>query len=323
MPAGPCSRWTMRKSSCSPLSRPRRGRRCRPSGCSIDVYGPHENQRVTSGSQASSSSAGASARSGRRRVSVGPCNAMLALLFDIHGNLPALEAVLDDARGRGADRWLLGGDYAVFGGWPAETVARLRELQDATWIRGNVDRWAASEAPDGDPRAAASSARAMLDAARSTSSARCPRAPASATARAPGTPRPRPTSSPSARARRRRPELLDGVTDRRLVFGHFHVSFDRIGARGVELVTPGSVGLPLDGDHRAAYALLDDDGRSSAAASPTTGRPRRARARGRRRRPVGRGHRRAHRAGGVGLAARAGTIALFGDASIRPAQSGC
>jgi hypothetical protein len=39
----------------------------------------------------------------------------------------------------------------VFGGWPAEPVARLRDLQDATWIRGNVDRWAATEAPDGEP----------------------------------------------------------------------------------------------------------------------------------------------------------------------------
>ena len=37
---------------------------------------------------------------------------MLALLYDVHGNLPALEAVLEDAEGVGADRFLLGGDYA-------------------------------------------------------------------------------------------------------------------------------------------------------------------------------------------------------------------
>ena len=62
---------------------------------------------------------------------------MLALLYDIHGNLPALDAVLEDCP---ADRFLLGGDYTAFGAWPRETVARLREL-DAEWIRGNVDRW--------------------------------------------------------------------------------------------------------------------------------------------------------------------------------------
>ncbi|MEN3281603.1 MAG: hypothetical protein V7607_2743 [Solirubrobacteraceae bacterium] len=92
---------------------------------------------------------------------------MLALLFDIHGNLPALEAVLDDARGAGASRYLLGGDYAVFGGWPAESVARLRELRDATWIRGNVDRWAAGvgEVPHGEPlHSALASLRELVDA---------------------------------------------------------------------------------------------------------------------------------------------------------------
>ena len=37
---------------------------------------------------------------------------MLGVLYDVHGNLPALEAVIEDAEGVGADRFLLGGDYA-------------------------------------------------------------------------------------------------------------------------------------------------------------------------------------------------------------------
>ena len=65
---------------------------------------------------------------------------VLALLYDVHGNLPALEVVLDDAAARGAERFGLGGDYALFGAFPVETVARLREL-DAFWIRGNGERW--------------------------------------------------------------------------------------------------------------------------------------------------------------------------------------
>ena len=64
---------------------------------------------------------------------------MRALLYDIHGNLPALEAVLADVGD--ADEFLLGGDYAAAGAWPRETVERLRELSNATWIRGNADRW--------------------------------------------------------------------------------------------------------------------------------------------------------------------------------------
>ena len=55
-------------------------------------------------------------------------------------------------------------------------------------------------------------------------------------------------------------ELLEGVTDRRLFFGHTHVQFRRTARDGIELVNPGSIGMPTDGDHRAAYALLGDDG---------------------------------------------------------------
>jgi diadenosine tetraphosphatase ApaH/serine/threonine PP2A family protein phosphatase len=188
---------------------------------------------------------------------------MLALLFDIHGNLPALEAVLDDARAAGAKRYLLGGDYAVFGGWPAESVARLRDLQDATWIRGNVDRWAATEAPDGEPaRSGVASCRALLDAATIAELGALPESAAlghdtRAWHASPKSDLDSFWPEPGADEL----ELLEGVADRRLVFGHFHVSFDRIGAYEIELVAPGSVGLPLDGDHRAAWALMHDDGR--------------------------------------------------------------
>ena len=72
---------------------------------------------------------------------------MEALVYDVHGNLPALEAVLDDARG--VDGFVLGGDYALFGGWPKETIERLNTLPDALWIRGNGERWTAD--PDDMP----------------------------------------------------------------------------------------------------------------------------------------------------------------------------
>jgi predicted phosphodiesterase len=190
---------------------------------------------------------------------------MLALLFDIHGNLPALEAVLDDARAAGAQRYLLGGDYAVFGGWPAESVARLRELPDATWIRGNVDRWAAGigDVPDGEPvNSALATLRELLDAEEIAALGALQESAdlghgTRAWHASPKTDlvsfRPEPGDDEA--------ELLEGVEDRRIVFGHYHVAFERAGANGVELVGPGAVGMPLDGDHRAAWALMHDDGR--------------------------------------------------------------
>jgi diadenosine tetraphosphatase ApaH/serine/threonine PP2A family protein phosphatase len=56
-------------------------------------------------------------------------------------------------------------------------------------------------------------------------------------------------------------ELLDGHREPLQVFGHTHVAFEREGPGGVRLVNPGSVGMPFDGDQRAAWAILHDDGR--------------------------------------------------------------
>ena len=53
---------------------------------------------------------------------------------------------------------------------------------------------------------------------------------------------------------------MTGVHHRRMVFGHTHLPFRRISAvHEIELINPGSVGLPFDGDTRAAYALLHRD----------------------------------------------------------------
>jgi diadenosine tetraphosphatase ApaH/serine/threonine PP2A family protein phosphatase len=54
---------------------------------------------------------------------------------------------------------------------------------------------------------------------------------------------------------------LAGVGEDRLVFGHTHLQFRRrSGEGGIELVNPGSVGMPFDGDPRAGYALVGGDG---------------------------------------------------------------
>jgi predicted phosphodiesterase len=72
----------------------------------------------------------------------------VAVLSDIHGNLPALAAVLRDVAQAGVDAIVLNGDLAD-GPMPAETMDALLGLGDqAVWIRGNSDRWLA-EAYDG------------------------------------------------------------------------------------------------------------------------------------------------------------------------------
>jgi diadenosine tetraphosphatase ApaH/serine/threonine PP2A family protein phosphatase len=189
---------------------------------------------------------------------------MLAILYDIHGNRPALEAVLGHAREAGAERFLLGGDYAAFGAWPVECVTILRALADTTWIRGNWERWQADPGAvpdDATLRGATAWVRARLGEQLVGELAGLP---ASVVVDDTLFCHASPKSDIDAFGREPDPEaddqLLAGVEQRRVVFGHTHVQFRRTSASGIELVNPGSVGLPWDGDVRAAYAILGDDG---------------------------------------------------------------
>ena len=181
---------------------------------------------------------------------------LLALLYDIHGNLPALEAVLADARD--AERFLLGGDYATAGAWPKETVERLKEIENATWIRGNADRWLVErhDAPAPIDEIAARTAEQLGDELVEELSTLPESAEIDGTLFCHASPRsdmetfsPRPGEGDQ--------ELLAGVEASRVVAGHIHIAFRRAGPGGIELVNPGSVGMPWDGDHRAAYAVID------------------------------------------------------------------
>lgn len=64
----------------------------------------------------------------------------IAALYDIHGNLPALEAVLAEVRAAGVDRIVIGGDV-VPGPMPRETVSALMSLETPVhFLRGNGER---------------------------------------------------------------------------------------------------------------------------------------------------------------------------------------
>jgi predicted phosphodiesterase len=176
-----------------------------------------------------------------------------AVLYDVHGNLPALEAVLADARAVGAESFVLGGDYAAFGAFPGESVARLREL-DAAWIRGNTERWTADpdQAPEG-LRPALAFCRERLGPAAGELAALPQSMVVDSVLFCHASPRsdmetfmPAPSDADE--------RLLEDDDEHVIVFGHSHIQFQRA-AGSRTLVNPGSVGMPFDGDRRAAYAL--------------------------------------------------------------------
>ena len=180
---------------------------------------------------------------------------MKAVLYDIHGNLPALDAVLADARAAGAEEFVLGGDYVLFGAFPLETVSRLREL-DALWIRGNTDRWLedASDLPASElNERSLAHCRDALGTLALELAALAPTAVVGGALICHASPRSDMRSfMPTAGAQDA--ELLSDDDPDVIVFGHTHLQFRRPGGRHT-LVNPGSVGLPFDGDRRAAYAL--------------------------------------------------------------------
>jgi predicted phosphodiesterase len=184
---------------------------------------------------------------------------VLAVLYDIHANLPALEAVMADARSKGATTFFLGGDLVGFGPFQRETLSALREIDEPTMcIRGNGERWM-REPPLDRPEILGNLKEHVARFAEEEVEwlYRLPaRAEVDGVVYVHGCY----WSDVDSFAREAQPadDLRVGpLHGRTLVFGHSHVQFRRSGAKNNELVNPGSAGMPLDGDTRAAWASWD------------------------------------------------------------------
>jgi predicted phosphodiesterase len=194
----------------------------------------------------------------------------VAVLADIHGNLPALDAVLGEVDAAGADAIVLNGDLAT-GPMPGETLDRLAGLGSrAIWVRGNADRELVA-AYDGvlDP--------ALPDVARVPTEYAAGRLegrhrdllaglPLCVTLTVTGLGEVRfchatarsdteivLVDSPLERYR----DAFAGTAEPTVVLGHTHMPFDRL-ADCRRFVNPGSVGMPYGGTG-AFWALLGPD----------------------------------------------------------------
>lgn len=185
----------------------------------------------------------------------------VAALYDVHGNLPALEAVLADVARADVDAVVVGGDV-VAGPWPAETFALLDALDlPTTWVRGNADR-ELLEGEDGRaPAEVVEWVRARLDQAAIEKLANDP---LTATLEIDGlgpvlfchsTPRDASEIRTAISPDERWAEVLDGVDEPVVVCGHTHVQFDRTAA-GRRVVNAGSIGMPYEDEPGAYWALL-------------------------------------------------------------------
>jgi putative phosphoesterase len=194
----------------------------------------------------------------------------LAVVSDVHGNLGALEAVVEDLRRTAPDVVVHGGDLALMGSEPAEVIDRIRELG---WqgVVGNVDEllWRPEIREREEARAPKLSATFRLlfeeyapltvDALGEERIAWLRELPAE-------------LEVGGVRVLHASPGDLwrapmPGASDEELVrtygvsgvvaYGHIHRPYVRT-VGDLVVANSGSVGAPLDADSRASYLLIDD-----------------------------------------------------------------
>jgi putative phosphoesterase len=195
----------------------------------------------------------------------------IAIVSDIHGNRTAFEAVLADLRQTSPDLTFHGGDLADAGASPAEVVDRIRDLG---WpgVTGNTDQMLAapdtfeefaSLSPKLQPlwaaiREMAAVTREALGEERLAWLRSLPRAQIHPPVALVHASLESPWRSPLPEASDAELETVYRALGQPIaVYGHIHRPYIRSVA-GRVVANSGSVGLPYDGDRRAAYLLLDD-----------------------------------------------------------------
>ena len=180
----------------------------------------------------------------------------VAALYDVHGNLPALEAVLADVERENVDAIVFGGDIAS-GPMPGETLELVRSLENAVFVRGNADRL---ESPAMSPEwdAARRWVETQLDEEQIDWLANLDfSAVLDDTLYVHANPRDVDTVITQRTTDERLAELLQGVEQARVVIGHVHIQMDRTSG-SIRVVNAGSVGMPYEEEPGAYWAILAD-----------------------------------------------------------------
>ena len=187
---------------------------------------------------------------------------MIATLYDIHGNLAALEAVLaeipEDAT------IVIGGDVCVGGDHPSQTLERLRGLGDRVrWVRGNADRELTPGEKGLAPPGALDATRARLSEEQIAFLHDLPTTTQiGSVLYCHASPRNDVDIFTERTPEERIAFLFEGLDVPTVVCGHTHTQYERTVA-GVRVVNAGSVGMPYE-EEPGAYWLLDLEHRRTA-----------------------------------------------------------
>jgi putative phosphoesterase len=176
----------------------------------------------------------------------------IAALYDVHGNLPALEAVLTEVERARPDAIVVGGDLAP-GAFVGECLERLQAL-NARFVMGNGDR----EVVEGSQEHGAGwVAERLSTAQRDALAAFEPVVRLGDVLFCHGSPRSDTEMITPITPDQRLAPMVEGVAEPVVVCGHTHQQFDR-SVEGKRVVNAGSVGLPYEGDAAAFWLMLTD-----------------------------------------------------------------
>ena len=183
----------------------------------------------------------------------------VAALADVHGNAPALAAVLEDVEREQPDLVVFCGDL-TWGSLPLETLELVRALElPARFVRGNGDRSVGEYLEGRGPWMAAAHEPQDVEFLRSFEDVVSVEVEGlGSTCLCHGSPRSDiecvTERTPVDRVR----EFMADRSEKVVVTAHVHVQYDRT-VDGVRLLSPGSVGLPYEGRPGAFWALLGPD----------------------------------------------------------------
>jgi putative phosphoesterase len=194
----------------------------------------------------------------------------IAALYDIHGNLPALEAVLEDVVRADIDQVVVGGDV-IPGPMPHESLARLLDLAMPTYfIQGNCEVAVLAETAGQETGSLPEQAHAairwsaqQLDPEHLRLMASWPKTVRLAVPGlgnvlfCHGTPRNENEVFTRLTSEERLLPILEGLDVAMIVCGHTHMPFDRTIGR-IRVVNAGSVGMPF-GQPGAYWLALGPD----------------------------------------------------------------
>jgi putative phosphoesterase len=187
---------------------------------------------------------------------------LIATLYDVHGNLRALEAVLAEIPD-GATI-VVGGDVVAGGEQPSETLERLRALGDrVVWIRGNADRELKREEGSSVPEEfIAPTIAALTEEQIGFLHSQAASAQIDDVLYVHASPRNDVDIFTELTPEERIAFLFADVDADVVVCGHTHMQFDRVVA-GKRVVNSGSVGMPYE-EEPGAYWMLDLEHRRTA-----------------------------------------------------------